>query len=120
MGKVTPIEKKEVKPVIITDNETGFEYTLEFSRATVKKAEDSGFDINTIVTKPMNALSDLWYWALQMHHRNMSKDKTDALLEKCGMTEALLIRLCELYQEPLNSLYDENGDTKNERVTIQF
>ena len=33
----------KVKPIIITDNDTGKQYTLEYDRASVERAENDGF-----------------------------------------------------------------------------
>ena len=35
---------EKVKPLILTDNDTGEKYTLEFSRESVRFAEARGFD----------------------------------------------------------------------------
>ncbi len=37
---------ERMKPMIITDPDTGHEYTLEFTRASVRKCEAAGLDIN--------------------------------------------------------------------------
>ena len=43
---------ERVEPVIITDNETGATYTLEFDRDTVSRAEDNGFSLQDVGKYP--------------------------------------------------------------------
>lgn len=124
MGNVTPIESKTVKPIVITDNETGREYTLEFNRAVIERAEKSGFVFSSekLAEQPMSTISNLWYWSFQMHNWNMSRDKCMALLDNVSLNESIIERLALLYAEPFNALVvDEGeGESKNERVTIQL
>jgi hypothetical protein len=37
---------ERVKPIELTDNETGKTYTLEFNRDVVRRAEQNGFSID--------------------------------------------------------------------------
>ena len=115
----------KIEPIIITDNETGATYTLEFDRDTVRKAEENGFSLQEIAKYPSKAY-DLWYYAFQMHHareftmRKLTKKKTDELLDAIGgalnAPEGLWERLGELYVNTYASL----GDEKNGRVTVTF
>lgn len=109
-----------VKPIYVTDTETGAEYTLEFSRESVMFAERRGFDINDAAKFPMTAIYDLWFYAFRMHHRNVSRDKADKLLDAAGgFSDEVMSRLGELYSVPFESLSEDNGD-KNPTVTIRL
>ena len=44
---------QDVKPIFVTDTETGMEYTLEFNRESVAFAERRGFEINDVARFPM-------------------------------------------------------------------
>lgn len=116
---------EKVEPVIITDNETGATYTLEFDRDTVSKAEDNGFSLQDVGKYPSKAY-DLWNYAFYMHHsrefvtRKLTKKKTDELLDSIGgaldAPKGLWERLGELYLQAYTTL----GDEKNGRVTVTF
>lgn len=117
----------KVKPIIITDNETGKNYTLEFDRASVERAENDGFSLQDVSRYP-SKLSDLWHYAFYMNHkseflrRELTRKKTDELLDACGgilgIDQDVWVRLSELYMATYTTL--EDGDAKNARVTIDL
>lgn len=111
---------KFVKPIIIKDSETGLEYTLEFTRDSVKFAESRGFKIGDVADFPMTKIPELWFYAFRAHHRHLARDKTDALLDGLGgIPDGLLERLGELYAAPFATLTD--GQTEeNPRVTVEL
>ena len=53
----------------LTFNYNGKDYTLEFTRATVRMMEADGFVANDIESKPMTVLPDLFRGAFLAHHR---------------------------------------------------
>ena len=109
---------QNVKPIIVKDDETGLEYTLEFNRESVKFAEARGFKINDVADYPMTKIPELWFYAFRMHHKNVARAKADALLDGLGgIPDGLLERLGELYAAPFSALTD--GQTEeNPRVTV--
>ena len=112
---------KDVKPIIVKDDETGLEYTLEFNRESVRFAESRGFKVQEVGDYPMTRLYELWFYAFRMHHKNVARAKTDALLDALGgVTDApdgLFARLGELYSEGFNTLTDKS---ENPTVTVTF
>lgn len=117
-------KKKEevvVKPIKVTDNDTGMTYTLEFNRESVKFAEDRNFDIQEIAKKPMTMIPDLWFYAFRMHHKMLPREKTDKLLEGLGgIPDGLIQRLVELYILPYNVLLQGDDNSKNSKVVVEF
>lgn len=111
---------QNVKPIIVTDDETGLEYTLEFTRESVRFAEARGFKINDVADYPMTKIPELWFYAFRAHHKNVARAKTDALLDGLGgIPDGLLERLGELYAAPFEALTD--GQTEeNPRVTVRM
>lgn len=111
---------QNVKPIIVKDDETGMEYTLEFNREAVKFAEARGFKINDVADYPMTKIPELWFYSFRMHHKNVARAKTDALLDGLGgIPDGLLERLGELYAAPFAALTD--GQTEeNPRVTVSL
>lgn len=114
-------KEMEVKPIKVTDNDTGMTYTLEFNRESIKFAESKDFDIQDLAKKPMSMIPDLWFYAFRMHHKMLPREKTDKLLEGLGgIPEGLLQRLVELYAIPYNSLLVGDGNSKNSKVVVEF
>ena len=105
----------KVKPIILK-YEDGRNYTLEFSRASVVFAEQRGFNIGDIGTRPMTAIPELFWYAFRMHHPSITKQQSDKILfdDLGGLTEEVLERLGELYDAPFGTLIDTSeGDEKN-------
>lgn len=112
-------ESKIVKPIIVTDNETGMEYTLEFTRDSIVFAERKGFEISDVSRFPMTKVPELWYYAFRAHQKGLTREKTDKLLERAGgFNEDLMVRLGELYALPFESLADV--DEENPTVTVKL
>lgn len=110
-----------MKPIVIKDGKT--EYTLEFNRETIKFAESRGFKIENVSDFPMTFIPDLFYYAFRMHHKNLSREKTDKILfeEMGGIPADMLTRLCELYVEPFNALtVMEDSEPKNSKWTVEM
>ena len=115
-SKTMAIER--VKPIELTDNETGKTYTLEFNRDVVRRAEQNGFSIDDCAKFPTKCY-DLWYYSFLMHHeREIKRRRADELLDAVGgVTDApdgLFERLGELYAQAYKTI----GDEKNGRVTV--
>ena len=102
----------EVKPLVVRDDKTGIEYTLEFNRESVRFAENHGFVLDEVSKYPMTRVYELWYYAFRMHHKSVSREKTDALLDELGGVKdtpaAVFERLGALYTEGFNTLGGEN------------
>ena len=117
------IEETKVNPIIITDEETGQIYTLEFSRESVKFAEAHGFSFDDVSRYPMSKIPELFFYAFRKNHKNIARDKTDKILDKMnGIPNGLIERLAELYAEPFEALtiLDEGEERKNSPITIEF
>ena len=115
---------EKIKPLTLTDNETGEKYVLEFSRESVKFAEARGFTIEDSVKFPQTKIPDLFYFAFRKNHKSVSRERTDRMLydDLQGLSTAALERLLMLYQEPQNALIrtNEDGEPKNARVTVEL
>ena len=93
----------------------GKEYTLEYTRESVKQMEREGFVANEIITKPMLTLPKLFAGAFKAHHKYDTKQKQiDEMFELFTNKSALVEKLAEMYAEPIESLMDdENVDSGN-------
>lgn len=114
----------KVKPIIIKDTNTGeAKYTLEFSRATVVKAERQGFRLDQLGEFPLTTCQALFWHAFQMHHGGIDKRKTDEVFDEIGGIEAkgLMERLVELYNAAMRSTkIDDNGEVKNGKYALDL
>ena len=55
------------------------EYTLEYTRRTVKQMEDEGFVARDIDSKPMTLLPALFSGAFKAHHRFVKQEVIDRI-----------------------------------------
>lgn len=110
-----------VQSVRLTDNDTGAVYELDFSRDSVRFAENRGFNVDEISDFPVTRIPEFFYYAFRKNHKNMARSQTDALLEKMGgIPHALLERLMLLYAQAGYSHLIAEDDEKNTRVTLEL
>ena len=111
-----------VKPIIIHDTENNMDYTLEFNRESIRFAEQRGFDISDVAKFPMTKLPELFFYAFRMHHKNISRERTDRILfdDLGGMPDGMAERLGLLYSAPFEALSAESGKVKNPKMTVEF
>jgi len=88
-------------------NYEGTDYTLEYTKGSIKAMEADGFDYTKITSMPDTMITKLWDGAFLAHHRFTKKDVVQKIYEKMPNKENLLNRLIELYTEPINSLMKE-------------
>ena len=93
----------------------GKEYTLEFTRESIKQMEREGFVASDVVNKPMNTLPRLFAGAFKAHHKFDTKQKKiDEIFDLFTGKQALVEKLAEMYMEPMETLLDdENIDAGN-------
>ena len=123
MEKITA----EMKPIIITEKETGKQYILEFNRATVKSTEQSGFDPELVDSQTVSQITKLFYGAFKKNHPQLSYDKIEKIIDDLGgIPQKLIFRLLELYKYAADTLIrveDEEGEgaeTKNSKMTVEI
>lgn len=115
---------ERVKPIIIRDTESGTEYTLEFNRDSIKFAESRGFRAEDVADFPMSKIPELFFYAFRMHHKNVSREKTDKMIfEDWGgindLPDGLIERLFQLYNEPFEATKTED-ERKNSKLTVEL
>lgn len=88
----------------------GKEYTLEYTRESVKQMEREGFVANDILAKPMNTLPKLFAGAFKAHHRfDIKQKEIDKIFELFTNKQALIEKLAEMYAEPMEALMDNDS-----------
>lgn len=95
------------------------EYTLEFTRDSIKQMEREGFVARDVANKPMNTLPKLFAGAFKAHHKFDTKQKKiDEIFELFKNKQALVEKLSEMYMEPMETLMDD--DTIDEGNAIAW
>ena len=114
---------ERVNPIIIRNQETGAaQYTLEFDRKSVKWAEQRGFKVGEVTDFPLTQIPLLFFYAFRMHHKNITQDQTDAVLDEIGgMSKAMMNRLAALYNQTMTTLLnDEEEEVKNGKYAVEL
>ena len=84
------------------------EYTLEYTRESVKQMEREGFVAEDIITKPMLTLPKLFAGAFKAHHKfDVKQKQIDEMFELFKNKGALIEKLAEMYHEPMEALMDD-------------
>ena len=116
------VKSERLKPMVISDPENGREYTLEYSRKSVVKAEQAGLDVNQLESKSMTMIPLLFWGAFIMHHPHMTKDQTDKILFDGlgGLNEDELGYLGRLYAAPFESLIASEDESNPRKMAVKF
>lgn len=88
----------------------GKDYTLEYTRRTIKQMEDEGFVARDIDDRPMTLLPTLFAGAFKAHHRFVKQDVIDEIYSHLPNKDKLIEKLAEMYNEPIQSLMEEPED----------
>ena len=88
----------------------GKEYTLEYTRRTIKQLEDEGFVARNIDDRPMTLLPALFAGAFKAHHRFVKPEVIDEIYANMPNKDKLIEKLAEMYNEPIISLMQEPED----------
>ena len=112
---------KDVKPIILRNEDTGNEYTLEFNRDAVAFAERNGFDPDEVAKYPVTRLPELFYYAFRMHHKNISRADANRILfdELGGIPNGMAERLLQLYYAGYETLVQpEDEAARPTKMTV--
>lgn len=94
----------------------GKEYTLEFTRRTIKQMENEGFVAQDIDRKPMTLLPALFAGAFKAHHRFVKQDVIDEIYKGMPRKEELVGKLAEMYNDPIAALMEEPDEKSVKNV----
>lgn len=89
----------------------GKDYTLEFTRRTVRQMEDNGFIASEVGDKPMQILR-LFAGAFLAHHRSVKMDVIEEIYASMPKKEELIEKLIDMYNEPIQALLDEPAESE--------
>lgn len=94
------------------------EYTLEFTRRTIRRMEDEGFVPSEIDRKPATMIPMLFAGAFRAHHALIKPELIDEIFASIGDKENLIMTLAEMYNEPLMAMVEEPETGKNVSWTV--
>ena len=110
----------------------GREFTLDYTRKTVVKAERAGLDVQAMDSKPMTMIYLMFWGAFQAHHPHMTQEQTDKILDeqfggieglaavKNDRGETLMEHLGKLYAAPFNTLKPDEEGANPPKVAVKF
>lgn len=110
----------------------GREFTLDYTRKTVVKAERAGLDVQAMDSKPMTMIYLMFWGAFQAHHPQMTQEQTDKILDeqfggieglsavKNDEGETLMEHLGKLYAAPFNTLKPDEEGANPPKVAVKF
>lgn len=116
-------KSERLRPMVITDPENGREYTLEYSRKTVVRAEGAGLDVNALESKSMTMIPIMFWGAFLMHHPQMTREQTDKILFDGlgGLSGDEMAHLGKLYADPFQTLIASEDEGANPRkMAVKF
>ena len=90
----------------------GRDYTLEFTRRTVEAMERKGFVASELTVKPVSRLPELFAGAFLANHPSEKREVVDAIYGRMGNKSALVSKLAEMYNEPVEALFAEPGENE--------
>lgn len=96
----------------ITFSYEGRDYTLEFTRASVKRMEDQGFKVHSAEAAPMSAAFDLFRGAFFAHHRNIDSRTVEKIFGKLGDLNEWTADLLEMYKDTFEPTNASDGEEK--------
>ena len=112
-----------IQPIKLTDNDTNETYELDFSRDSIRFAEQRGFKVDEVTDYPVTKFPEIFFYAFRMHHKNLSRTQTDELYEKLGgYTPKFLERLIMLYNQAAlaNNIVEDEDAAKNAHMTVEM
>jgi hypothetical protein len=90
----------------------GTQYTLEFTRDSVKQMERVGFSVTMAENMPVTAMQTLFKGAFIAHHPRISQSTIDEIWDNLGNKDGLFDALLNLYNEPVEALMKEPEEGK--------
>lgn len=98
----------------VTITYEGKNYTLAYSRESVRMIEQTGFDIGKIESMPASMIPQLFFGAFAMYHKGIKRKLVDEIWKSTPNKNDLIVVLVEMYGETIEDLLGDNEDnTKN-------
>ena len=112
---------RTAKPIVLRSPDNHEVYILEFNRDSIRRAEQSGFDIKQIDTQKLSAIEDLFFWSFAKNCPKMTRAKAMNILydDLGGITPEILDRLAKLWVKAYMTLIN-SAERKNPKMIIEM
>lgn len=94
----------------------GVDYTLEYTRATVRKMENDGIVMADLGRRPMSLLPKIFAYGFNEHHRGVKSSLVAEIFENMGDKEELFEEIADMIAET----YDSLMSVKDEKNVIKW
>ena len=85
----------------------GVNYTLEYSRMTVKIIESEGFELESFSKQPMTMIDLAFRGAFYKNHRKVSPSLIEEIYSQCSDKDKLMGKIIDMISECYSSLSEE-------------
>lgn len=86
------------------------DYTLEYTRQSVKTMEQQGFVLDELASKPMTMIPMMFQGAFIKNHKGIKRSVMDEIYKGIGNRSELMEALMEMYAETLSTLMDDDAE----------
>lgn len=92
----------------ITLTYKGKDYTLEYTRSSIRRMERDGFDTGSAEANPMSSVYALFRGAFYAHHSGLNSKVVDEIFDKIGDLREWADDLLEMYKETFEPTRDDD------------
>jgi len=90
-------------------------YTLEYSRDSIRKLEDRGYNFQELESKPITMMSVLFFGALLKHQPETNLEQSDELYKQVA-DDALMAELDNMFADCVKLGASKNPNVKWKKV----
>lgn len=98
----------------ITFSYKGKDYTLEYTRSSIRRMERDGFDTNSAEQSPMSAVYALFRGAFYANHRSIDTKVVDEIFDNLGDLHEWADDLLEMYKDTFEPTADDSDEKSGE------
>ena len=94
----------------ITMKYSGKNYTLEYTRQSVKMMESQGFAAEELTKQPVTMIPLLFQGAFMKNHKGLKRALIDEIYDNVSDKSALISALVEMYSETVTALIGDSDE----------
>ncbi len=95
----------------------GETYTLEYNRTSIVLLENSGFQLDEFLKKPMSSIELAFSAAFLKNHPKLEQSKIDEIFKSLKNKNSLIITLNQMIRESYDALLEEPEDDDEGNAT---
>ena len=93
-------------------------YTLEFTRKSVERLEQQGFNVSELESRPVTMLYMLFDGAFFAHHASIKREKRELIFDSLEDRGELLSALTEMLLETYETLAEGSDDREGKSAKM--